>query len=209
VCKLKKALYGLKQSPRLWYEFLSKILKAKGFITLPYDQGAFIHPTKGIVILCHVDDFLILGENEAIIDSVLEEVSLKVKLQALGEFSTFLGIEFSLEMNERGLNKPGLNKPIKGYKSLRLHQAKYVRNMLKRFGKEHLTPVSTQVQERVKLQKATSDPSKEDLNLYQQQVSSLLFLSTKTRPDISFAVNNCARYMSKPDKSHFKALDRI
>jgi len=81
--------------------------------------------------------------------------------------------------------------------------------MLKRFGKENLTPVSTPVQEGVKLQKATSDPSKEDLNLYQQQVGSLLFLSTKTRPDISFAVNNCARYMAKPDKSHFKALDRI
>ena len=153
-----------------------------------------------------MDDFLTLGENEAIINSVLEEVSLKVKLQALGKVSTFLGIEFSLEKHERtGLN----NKPIKGYKSLRLHQAKYVRNMLKRFGKENLTPVSTPVQEGVKLQKATSDPSKEDLNLYQQQVGSLLFLSTKTRPDISFAVNNCARYMAKPDKSHFKALDRI
>jgi len=118
VCKLKKALYGLKQSPRLWYEFLSKILKAKGFITLPHDQGAFVHPTKGIVILCHVDDFLVLGENKAIIDSVLKEVSLKVKLQALGEVSTFLRIKFSLEKNERtGLN----NKPINGYKSLRLH----------------------------------------------------------------------------------------
>ena len=163
MCKLKKALYGLKQSPRLWYEFLSKILKALGFITLPHDQGAFVHPTKGIVILCHVDDFLILGENEAIIDSVLEEISLKVKLQALGEVSTFLGIEFSLEKHER----TGLNKSMKGYKSLKLHQAKYVRNMLKRFGKEHLTPVSTPVQEGVKLQKATSDPSKEDLNLYQ------------------------------------------
>ena len=148
VCKLKKALYGLKQSPRLWYEFLSKILKAIGFITLPYDQGAFVHPIKGVVILCHVDDFLALGENKAIMNSVLEEVSLKVKLQALGEVSTFLGIEFSLEKHERiELN----NKPINGYKSLRLHQAKYVRNMLKRFGKEHLTPVSTPVQEGVKL----------------------------------------------------------
>jgi len=81
--------------------------------------------------------------------------------------------------------------------------------MLKRFGKEHLHPVSTPVQEGVKLQKATSDPSKEDINLYQQQVGSLLFLSTKTRPDIAFVVNNYARYMAKPDKSHFTALDRI
>ena len=79
VCKLKKALYGLKQSPRLWYEFLAEILKAIGFITLPYDSGAFVHPTKGVVILCHVDDFLALGENEAI-KEVLEVVSEKIKL---------------------------------------------------------------------------------------------------------------------------------
>ena len=39
-----------------------------------------MYPTKGVVILCHVDDFLALGENEAIINSVLKEVSLKVKL---------------------------------------------------------------------------------------------------------------------------------
>ena len=77
-----------------------------------------MYPTKGVVILYHVDDFLTLGENKAILNSVLKEVSLKVKLQALGKVSTFLGIEFSLEKNERtGLN----NKSIKGYKSLRLH----------------------------------------------------------------------------------------
>ena len=101
MCKLKKALYGLKQSPRLWYEFLASILKAIGFVTLPFDQGAFVHPTKGLVILCHVDDFLALGESEAELDKALEEVSRKIKLQELGEVSTFLGIEFSLEKSEK------------------------------------------------------------------------------------------------------------
>ena len=124
MCKLKKALYGLKQSPRLWYEFLAEILKAIGFITLPYDSGAFVHPTKGVVILCHVDNFLALGENEAI-KEVLEVVSEKIKLQELGEVSTFLGIEFSLEESEKsGANKGPVDPIIgstKGYKSLMLH----------------------------------------------------------------------------------------
>jgi len=34
------------------------------------------------------------------IDKALEEVSSKTKLQELGEVSTFLGIEFSLEREE-------------------------------------------------------------------------------------------------------------
>ena len=32
---------------------------------------------------------------------------------------------------------------------------------------------------------------------------------TNTRPDIAFAVNNCARYMNNPDNTYFYALDRI
>ena len=83
-----------------------------------------MYPTKGIVILCYVDDFLALGESEAEIKKALKEVSLKVKLQELGEVSTFLGIQFSLQ-SERGSNKgpvgPTNRDPTKGYKSLILH----------------------------------------------------------------------------------------
>jgi hypothetical protein len=32
---------------------------------------------------------------------------------------------------------------------------------------------------------------------------------TKTRPDIAFAVSCCARFMSNPDATHFRALDRV
>ena len=49
-------------------------------MTLPYDQGAFVYPTKGLVILCYIDDFLTLGELEAELDKALEEVLRKIKL---------------------------------------------------------------------------------------------------------------------------------
>ena len=157
VYKLKKALYGLKQSPRLWYEFLARILKAIGFVTLPYDCGAFIHVTRELVILCHVDDFLALGKSDAEIEEVLEEVSHKINLQDLGEVSTFLGIEFSLQREKPGPKKgpsdsaSSSSDSEKGYSSLKLHQTRYVYHMLKRFGKEHLIPVSTPATEGIKL----------------------------------------------------------
>jgi len=162
-----------------------------------------------------VDDFLALGKSDAEIEEVLEEVSHKINLQDLGEVSTFLGIEFSLQRKKPGPKKgpsdstSSSSDSEKGYSSLKLHQTRYVYHMLKRFGKEHLIPVNTPTTKGIKLQKARIAPSKEDLLCYQQQTGSLLFLSTKTRPDIAFAVGNCARFMSKPDKSHFTALDRI
>lgn len=36
-----------------------------------------------------------------------------------------------------------------------------------------------------------------------------MYLATKTRPDIAYAVGQCAKYMSNPNKTHFKALNRI
>jgi hypothetical protein len=36
-----------------------------------------------------------------------------------------------------------------------------------------------------------------------------MYLMTKTRPDIAFAVSCCARFMSNPDATHFRALDRV
>src|SRR5437667_3947949 len=161
-----------------------------------------------------MDDFLALGKSDAEIEEVLEEVSRKINLQDLGEVSTFLGIEFSLQHEKLGLKKGPLDSTSsldskKGYSSLKLHQTRYVHHILKRFRKEHLIPVSTPATEGIKLQKARIAPSKEDLLFYQQQTGSLLFLSTKTRPDIAFVVGNYARFMSKPNKSHFMALDRI
>ena len=60
-----------------------------------------------------------------------------------------------------------------------------------------------------KLLNASEESELVDQSLYQSAVGSLLYLATRTRPDISFAVNNVARYCSKPTKSHWTAVKRI
>ena len=57
--------------------------------------------------------------------------------------------------------------------------------------------------------KATDDDELVDTELYQSAVGSLLYLSTKTRPDIAYAVGNVARFSSKPSKVHWIAVKRI
>ena len=44
---------------------------------------------------------------------------------------------------------------------------------------------------------------------YQAIVVSLLYLSTKTRPDIAYAVSNVACFCARPTKQHWVALKRI
>ncbi len=44
---------------------------------------------------------------------------------------------------------------------------------------------------------------------YQSAVGSLLFLSSATRPDVTFAVNNVAKFLANPTKEHWTAVKRI
>ena len=44
---------------------------------------------------------------------------------------------------------------------------------------------------------------------YQSAVGSLLYLSSATRPDITFAVNNVTKFSEKPTKEHWSAVKSI
>jgi len=194
VCKLLKALYGLKQSPRLWYKHLLNILKELGFTTLPFDEAIFIHLEYKIIIICHVDDLIITGPNKSIINNIINKLSLKLKIEYIGQVHQFLGMEINLNYKD---------------KSIYINQNKYLKTILKRFNKDKLNPISTPIELGLQLNKNNEQANKEDITKYQQQVGSLIYLAIKTRPDIVYAVNRCARFMSNPNISHFKALDRI
>ncbi len=60
-----------------------------------------------------------------------------------------------------------------------------------------------------KLVKASEESEPADQGLYQAAVGSLLYLSSRTRPDIAFVVNSAARFCSNPTKEHWTAVKRI
>ena len=192
VCKLLKALYGLKQAPRLWYMHLSTILKRLGFNVFPYDEATFIHHRLRIIIISYVDDFIVTGPDTKAIKEVMKKVQESIKLQELGPIKDFLGMHIT-----------------KDNQSLSIDQIKYINNMLQRFNKDKLNPVSTPTDLGVQVIKYDEKATQDDITLYQQQVGSLLYLSTRTRPDIAYAVSRCSRYASNPGPIHFSALDRI
>ena len=74
---------------------------------------------------------------------------------------------------------------------------------------ESCKPVATPVEVGVKLTKGTDDSEYVDEAHYQSAVGSLLYLSMKTRPDITFAVSLAARFCSKPTSQHMTAIKRI
>ena len=82
-------------------------------------------------------------------------------------------------------------------------QPNYVQKLLEKFGMQDSKPVSTPSTPDSKLVKKTPEDKEVDQKKYQAAVGSLLYLSTKTRPDIAFAVGNVAQFCSEPTQLYF------
>ena len=111
-------------------------------------------------------------------------------MKELGQLNHFLGLE--IDRSEEGIL---------------LHQQKYSKDLLKKFGMLKCKPSSTPMEQTVKMS-ASAGKDFEDATMYRQLVGSLIYL-TLTRPDISYAVGVMSRYMQNPKKSHLEAVRRI
>ena len=65
VCHLRCILYDFKQAPQAWFAKFSSTIFCLGYTASPYDSVLFLHRTdKGnILLLLHVDDMIITGDN--------------------------------------------------------------------------------------------------------------------------------------------------
>jgi hypothetical protein len=85
-----------------------------------------------------------------------------------------------------------------------VHQAKYMKDLIKKFNKAELKPVSTPMSSTASLG-PDEDGEAMDQREYRSMVGSLLYL-TATRPDIQFTVALCARFQPSPCSSHQTAV---
>jgi hypothetical protein len=88
-----------------------------------------------------------------------------------------------------------------------IHQAKYIKDLMKKFNMAELNPVSTLMSMTM-----TPDPDENgeaiDQREYRSMMGSLLYLMV-TRLDIQCIMCLCARFQSSPRSSHRTAIQRI
>ncbi len=82
--KLNKALYGLKQALRLWNQYLKTVLKDLGFEVFILDKGIFINKRMKCVLICYVDDILVLHYDLGYIKSLKNTISKNIELDKIG-----------------------------------------------------------------------------------------------------------------------------
>ena len=195
VCKLKKSIYGLKQSPRCWNTTLDDQLKDMGFIQSTSDPCVYKNSGgETFLIGVYVDDIILAGKNDKIIDEVKKALGAKFNIKDMGKLHYFL------EMNIQQDEKTG---------NVWIGQPAYVESILKKFGMNNSKLVSTPIDPNTKLTKTTDHEQSIDQQLYQSAIGSLLYLSGGTRPDITFSVSNLAKFSAKPSKHHWIAIKRV
>ncbi|CAM8914830.1 unnamed protein product [Rhodiola kirilowii] len=111
-------------------------------------------------------------------------------MSMVGELKYFLGLQVA-----------------QGEEGTRIHQQKYVKEILKKFGMESAKTCATPMSPNDTLAKDESSP-RVDPTLYRGMIGSLLYL-TASRPDILFSVCLCARFQADPRETHVKVVKRI
>ena len=192
VFKLDKALYGLKQAPRAWYERLSTFLIENGFHRGKVDNTLFLK-SKGehlLIVQVYVDDIIFGATHNDLCDGFSTLMKSEFEMSMMGELNFFLGLQIKQTPN-----------------GTMIHQQKYVKELLKRFGMEAAKPIDTPISPSTRLVMDDGSPSVEEKS-YRGMIGSLLYL-TASRPDIVFSVGLCARFQSNPKETHLKAVKRI
>jgi hypothetical protein len=88
-----------------------------------------------------------------------------------------------------------------------VHQAKYTKNLMKKFSMTELKPVSTLMSSAVSLGPDEDDEAMDETE-YRSMIGSLLYL-TATRLDIQFVVGLCACFQAFPHSSHRTIVQRV
>jgi hypothetical protein len=81
-----------------------------------------------------------------------------------------------------------------------IHQAKYTKDLMKKFNMAELKPMSTPMSMTTSLDPDENDEAA-DQREYRSMIGSLLYL-TMTRPDIQFVVCLCAHFKASSHSSH-------
>ena len=191
-CRLNKSIYGLRQSPKCWNLSLHNSLVQLGFVQSAGDSCLYSRFENGdpFFIAVYVDDLILSCKNKSSINDVKLKLCQKYELKDLGGLKYFLGVEVDSTNT-----------------SLWLGQPIYIDTLLDRFNMKNCKPVTTPFDYNDR--KNDQESSKFDVKVYKQAVGSLIYLSVRTRPDISFSVNRAAQNAENPTENDWSRVKRI
>jgi hypothetical protein len=147
-----------------------------------------------MMLVVYVDDVGIAAKRKQDVDEMVERLRQKgFELTREGSFSEFLGIKF--EKNDQD-------------ESINMTQKGLINKIIETAGMTDCNPNWTPASTTPMGIDPDGEPMNETWN-YRSIIGMLLYLTTNTRPDLSFAVSQAARFSHNPKKSHATGVKTI
>jgi hypothetical protein len=185
VYNLSKALYELKQVSRAWYARFKTFLLEHEYVMGSVDKTIFTlnYSTDFLLVQIYVDDIMFGGSSHTLMSRFQEIMENEFQISIMGELNFFLDIQ--VKQMKQGTF---------------VHQAKYIKDLMKKFNMKEFKHVSTPMSTTISFGPDEYGEAV-DQREYRSMIDSLLYL-TATRPAIQFAVCLCARFQTSPCSSH-------
>ena len=200
--RLEKGLYGLTLCGKYWHIELLEYLLEIGFKQSKVDPSLMIKRDENgnyIKLINYVDDMLYYGSSDETEKQFVKDLRKRFNVTDLGTAKWYLGIQ---------LTKIG--------KDYMLDQSRYTMHFLEGLKnkfkiKERNTPLPMDFVP-TKKDCALTVEEKANVHLrfgdvnYRSVIGGLIYASSGTRPDITYAVGKLAKFSNAPGMKHFKAL---
>lgn len=184
VLRLNRALYGLKESPKVWNETFNEFALKNNFRRSQHDCCLYSNGRTWMLI--YVDDILVIGKSVNV-KEILLLLEKQFRARILGQINHFLGMEV-----------------IRLEDKIEIRQTKFIDKLISYFNMETCNPKKTP------MEKGFHNTEEEIIKVpYRQLIGGLLYLSTTSRPDITYAVGYLSRYLDKPTAQLWNAGKRI
>ena len=178
----------------MWYKYLSnKLTSEVGFTKSKVDEGIFYRGR--VMYILYTDDSILAAPTQEEIDEAIndiQEAGLNITIE--GDVKDFLGIN---------IQKQGEDKMV-------MTQPHLIKQILEGLGMNHQTKSKKLPALSSKTLHRHQDSEDFDQSFhYRSIIGKLNYLEKGTRPDISYATHQCARFVEHPKIEHGEAIRQI
>ena len=151
------------------------------------------------IVVIHVDDCIIFGSNAAEVKKVKDALKKEYKISDLGPIEYALGWRIKRDRKNR---------------TLTIDKRHYILEIVEKFGLKNADHSAVPANPLINYSRLQC-PSTEDEKLkmadvpYLEALGLVLYVATSTRPDISYAVSELAKFASNPGKPHWEGLKQV
>jgi hypothetical protein len=145
-----------------WYSRLKTFLIDHGYVMESVDKTfiALKHSNDFLLVQIYVNDIIFSGSSHVFVSSFQEMMEKEFQMSMMGELTFFLGIY--VKQTKQGTF---------------VHQAKYMKDLIKKFAMADAKPVSTPMSTTIALD-PKEDSEAVDQRKYRSMIGSLFYLTT-------------------------------